>query len=280
MVIEALKAARDFIESDRQSLAESLTVNGEIVFEDDIDRGAMAEYVNVLVVIDGALKAAQAQESPFEIGQRLRREGRGISDLWGAVGSDADVPEAHRGYDHAAQPAAVQPMAHIVGEIDHTGKVWKPVQPAPVQQEPVACHICGGQGFIKCDALQSREKNNGKWGRCLNCQPYTTPPAAQPAPVRHNTNAWAEMAANGLQWVRNIVDGASDPMVALANLEENLKHCEAATTPPAQPAPVPLTDEQIESLLPDDDTPMSLGEAFVKFARLVEAHHGITKGQP
>jgi hypothetical protein len=32
-------------------------------------------------------------------------------------------------------PAPV-PMAHIVGEIDHTGKVWKPVQPAPVQ--PVA----------------------------------------------------------------------------------------------------------------------------------------------
>ena len=58
MVIEALKAARDFIENDRQALAESLTVNGEIVFEDDIDRGAMAEYVNVLVVIDGALKVA------------------------------------------------------------------------------------------------------------------------------------------------------------------------------------------------------------------------------
>jgi hypothetical protein len=52
-----------------------------------------------------------------------------------------------------------------------------------------------------------------------------------------------------------------------------------AAAQPAQPA-VPLTDEQIESLLPDDDTPMSLGEAFVKFARLVEAHHGITKGQP
>jgi hypothetical protein len=50
------------------------------------------------------------------------------------------------------------------------------------------------------------------------------------------------------------------------------------TTPPAQPA-APLTDEQIESLLPDDDTPMSLGEAFVKFARLVEAAHGIKKGQ-
>ena len=24
------------------------------------------------------------------------------------------------------------PIAHIVGEIDHTGKVWKPAQPAPV----------------------------------------------------------------------------------------------------------------------------------------------------
>ena len=54
-------------------------------------------------------------------------------------------------------------------------------RPAPVQ-EPVACHICGGQGFIEFDASHKREKNNGKWGRCLNCQPYTTPPA-QPAPV-------------------------------------------------------------------------------------------------
>jgi hypothetical protein len=51
---------------------------------------------------------------------------------------------------------------------------------APTVQEPVACQVCGGSGFIECDALQSREKNNGKWGRCLNCQPYT-PPAAQPA---------------------------------------------------------------------------------------------------
>ena len=60
MVIEALKAARDFIESDRQDLAESLTVKGEIVFEDDIDRGAMAEYVKVLAVIDGAIEQALA----------------------------------------------------------------------------------------------------------------------------------------------------------------------------------------------------------------------------
>jgi hypothetical protein len=66
MVIEALKAARDFIESDRQVLAESLSVNGEIVFEDDIDRGAMAEYVKVLAVIDEALRIA-GRSAPAQV---------------------------------------------------------------------------------------------------------------------------------------------------------------------------------------------------------------------
>ena len=69
MVIEALKTARDFIESNRQDLAESLIVNGEIVFEDDIDLNAMAEYLRVLVVIDGAIEqalAAPVQPVDFE----------------------------------------------------------------------------------------------------------------------------------------------------------------------------------------------------------------------
>jgi hypothetical protein len=48
---------------------------------------------------------------------------------------------------------------------------------------------------------------------------------------------------------------------------------EALADQPAQRKP--LTYEEIENLLPDDDTPMSLGEAFVKFTRLVEAAHGI-----
>jgi hypothetical protein len=47
------------------------------------------------------------------------------------------------------------------------------------------------------------------------------------------------------------------------------------TTPPQRK---PLTDEEIQNILPDDDTPMSLGEAFVKFARAIEAAHGI-KGE-
>jgi hypothetical protein len=34
---------------------------------------------------------------------------------------------------------------------------------------------------------------------------------------------------------------------------------------------VGLTDEEIINVMPDDDTPMSLGEAFSKFAELIEA---------
>jgi hypothetical protein len=34
---------------------------------------------------------------------------------------------------------------------------------------------------------------------------------------------------------------------------------------------VSLTADEIVNMLPDDDTPMSLGEAFFKFAELVEA---------
>jgi hypothetical protein len=138
MVIEALKAARDFIESDRQSLAESLTVNGEIVFEDDIDRGAMAEYVKVLAVIDEALNATQAPECPFEIGQRLRQEGRGISDLWGAVGSNADMPEAQRGWFDLDRAESLECLA--------------------------AGNANGWAGVMEATKAKLREKNTGKPG--------------------------------------------------------------------------------------------------------------------
>jgi len=49
------------------------------------------------------------------------------------IGSDEDRAIVDRALQAlAAQPVPAQPVAHIVGEIDHTGKVWKPVQPAPV----------------------------------------------------------------------------------------------------------------------------------------------------
>lgn len=44
--------------------------------------------------------------------------------------------------------------------------------------------------------------------------------------IRQVANEWADMAVNGLQWVRNIIDGISTPEDALANLELNLAQCQ------------------------------------------------------
>jgi hypothetical protein len=90
-------------------------------------------------------------------------------------------PECRHNYKTPAQPAPVQPMAHIVGEIDHTGKVWKPVQPAPVQ-EPIGYlfqHEETGLTMV-VDVQQVEwgfEKNNPRHQKIGPV--YTTPPAAQ-----------------------------------------------------------------------------------------------------
>ncbi len=58
------------------------------------------------------------------------------------------------------------------------------------------------------------------------------------------------------------------------------------TTPPvAQPAPVPLTDEQINNLrqqygVTSDGRGIKEFTYVVDFARAIEAAHGITKGHP
>lgn len=105
---------------------------------------------------------------------------------------------------------------------------------------------------------------------------YKEPPAAQPAPVQQSRSDVEPVA-----WVVEDEHGERLEWAGDAHSCHGLPTLPLYTTPPAQSALKPLTDEQIESLLPDDDTPMSLGEAFVKFARLVEAAHGITeKGQP
>jgi hypothetical protein len=63
------------------------------------------------------------QEKPFEIGKRVAQEGRGISDLWGAVANDSDLPEAQRGYEDAlAQPEQAEHFGvEEPGESHHPG---------------------------------------------------------------------------------------------------------------------------------------------------------------
>jgi hypothetical protein len=117
----------------------------------------------------------------------------------------------------------------------------------------------------------------------------TWTPAAQPAPA---PTSWMEMVTVNLlregvnkHKARELAEhfyGLAPAQTAPVQepVESPDDWSDWKVTPPAARPAVPLTDEQIESLLPDDDTPMSLGEAFVKFARLVEAAHGITeKGQ-
>lgn len=43
--------------------------------------------------------------NPYKIGKRLYKDGYGISDLWSAVKSDADLEEAMRGYTDAQKRA-------------------------------------------------------------------------------------------------------------------------------------------------------------------------------
>ena len=91
-------------------------------------------------------------------------------------------------------------------------------------------------------------------------------PAQQQEPV-----AWIWKYANG-----------EEEVVFVPPRHVDATHIDAPSTitplytfPPAR---FPLTNEEIENILPDDDTPMTLGEAFVKFARAIEAAHGIKGG--
>lgn len=57
---------------------------------------------------------------------------------------------------------------------------------------------------------------------------------------RHAGNEWADMATNGIQWMRNVKDGISTPEKALECLASDLAHCRATQaragiTPPAAP---------------------------------------------
>jgi hypothetical protein len=118
------------------------------------------------------------------------------------------------------------------------------------------------------------------------CLEYIETDAHERKYVRHAIKQALAAPVQEGKWIGTVIDSGKGYKTigfspdSLADIPIGTK---LYTTPPAAQPAVPLTYEQIESLLPDDDTPMSLGEAFVKFARMVEAHHNITaapeKGQ-
>ena len=58
---------------------------------------------------------AMKPETPYKVGQRLFKEGKGISDLWGAVETDEDLKEAHRGYEDAQARANAKQIRSQLG---------------------------------------------------------------------------------------------------------------------------------------------------------------------
>jgi hypothetical protein len=138
---------------------------------------------------------APVQETPFQIGQRLRQEGKGISDLWGAVSSDADMPEAQRGFDSAAQPAPVQePVAwrkfngFRFDYIEHqqalsgmVSKEWKPLYdttPPAAQRQWVG--LTEEEMYLNCPNWLSQEQCK-VWIQQIEAKLKEKNAAAQPA---------------------------------------------------------------------------------------------------
>ena len=73
-------------------------------------------------------------------------------------------------------------------------------------------------------------------------------PKQEPVAWRHVANEWADMAHNGIDYVKNIKDGITTPDEALQWLAGDLKHCREVTAA-AAPTAQPLSEERIERAL-------------------------------
>ena len=55
--------------------------------------------------------------TPFEIGRKLFKEGKGVSDIWGTLKQDSDMDEAFRGYNVAMnEGTAMNEEAEVINE--------------------------------------------------------------------------------------------------------------------------------------------------------------------
>jgi hypothetical protein len=76
---------------------EAQQVLDALVFATPSGYGPTEVYKNSIVLLQNRL----AKETPYEVGQRLYRQGLGISDIPTAVYSDSDIAEAYLGFEAA-----------------------------------------------------------------------------------------------------------------------------------------------------------------------------------
>jgi hypothetical protein len=128
-----------------------------------------------------------------------------------------------------------QQMAHISGEIDHTGKVWRPAQPAPVQDAENKWRTLA----LQFDAhrmsalahLRAMVQDPAKHAEVAREFLSAPPPAAQPAPVQPVAMTFDEAWAS-LSWQEWRTKSPKELFEELHRL----------TTPPAAPVPDAITD--------------------------------------
>jgi hypothetical protein len=83
---------------------EAQQVLDALVFATPSGYGPTEVYKDSIVLLQNRL----AKETPYEVGQRLYRQGLGISDIPTAVYSDSDIAEAYLGFE-AARLSAPEP---------------------------------------------------------------------------------------------------------------------------------------------------------------------------
>ena len=75
---------------------------------------ARQRKAEALKIVRRAIKELKPQK-PYDVGRRIYKEGKGISDLWGAVENDEDLKEAHRGYEYELERAKLKEFKSQLG---------------------------------------------------------------------------------------------------------------------------------------------------------------------
>jgi hypothetical protein len=167
-------------------------------------------------------------------------------------------------------------------QLEETIDAIKQALAAPTVQEPVAWiqHHKGGDNLV-CDCNQGQV--------CHVCDPITPP--AQPAPVREPV-AW--LIPGSITTDFELAKANGDSAVALGkistqqwNPEDHYKdgwrdalESVKRATPPAQPAPVPITPAEVHGMAESHGIDGDARHWYVVGITDSEKHHGITKGQP